>query len=1083
MMHRCLVISLLLWNTFVGVDYVEAYDFLTHAQVSQQAFDQSARLRSYLEDVGIKLDHVFDPDNTARQSAAFANFDNAGTVRDWLAAGAIREDDYRRHRGLESLFGCPPPPNPQSAQEQIDRPIHHFFDVQRGGTGLTLVGGLPAREWALGLQRRGPTPGQNHFSLYDARVYQVRSLTERDRVERDRNAASLFRTLGQVLHVLQDMAQPQHTRNDPHFGCTGTVLEFVAGEKSWYEVYTETRAKNEFYRSRGDAARPLVLSGYGPVGFHAYGDYWANAEGSGLAEFSSRNFFSAGTNLGTFYLAGPCGGLVEPVCDRRAYGTEDLDFAVATLGGDVLTGRVRFFLRDIADPLTGHVVQNVRVSSRSLWDQHLETSRQRPKFSLNTYNYDAAADVLLPRAVGYSAGFLDHFFRGGLDVDLVSGTDPSAVTITGTNSSPDALVEGTLTLYADDGSTGTRSPVTAVGSTAIANVPPGGAVTSGPFQLPAGAERFVAVYQGTLGNEVRNPDQNVPGGVIGKVLGGVRVEEVFADGARWKLRTPKGVFALTTESGPLSVAQYEVVKWGDSDSALVARTPLDVPQPTVAVFAVPRQPGSSELDIPSGGTDLVLGQTKTVPFPSAVRLTTVDFTQTIVYRQHLARAQASSTSVWVPFPPPNPDPDNLGSYNSGGSSFSPFTFELAYEQTIPFRQSFPVMLDLPHNRDVGTVVDPYAWHLQDVSVDASGRPLGLVSVFLGEPQVGPVTVPVFRVSSSGATEAFTTRTIGPYFPEQIATLLWALVDLEQGTVLASTAGPVVAIDSQRLDDGIDRGCCVGNRTFFVHSTQRYSGGPENGTIVDGGWGPAGRILPDARDTIGTVTDVTLPANGEQSLSLDGWLRDELRQAMIARGRYTIQPLNTPTDFLFVYTCDGSHLCSAMRVHQPQGGFVLRDPGQLRQARRTRPVGGNERLVFLSLSFVDNADEFGYLGDLLVWDPGLARALFVGAPIRPGAHSLGSATSAAALVSFDVFATGEYGTTLFRLDPAQASTRFPNVDLTEAYTLLEPSYLYNTDDSRFHRAQPSLDATALPATLADVVGNPAGDYHSIRLVAP
>src|SRR2546429_5887853 len=38
-----------------------------------------------------------------------------------------------------------------------------------------------------------------------------------------------------------------------------------------------------------------------------------------------------------------------------------------------------------------------------------------------------------------------------------------------------------------------------------------------------------------------------------------------------------------------------------------------------------------------------------------------DFTQTIVYRQHLARAQASSTSVWVPFPPPNPDPDNLGS--------------------------------------------------------------------------------------------------------------------------------------------------------------------------------------------------------------------------------------------------------------------------------------------------------------------------------------------------------------------------------------------------------------------------------------
>src|SRR5207247_10646742 len=150
-----------------------------------------------------------------------------------------------------------------------------------------------------------------------------------------------------------------------------------------------------------------------------------------------------------------------------------------------------------------------------------------------------------------------------------------------------------------------------------------------------------------------------------------------------------------------------------------------------------------------------------------------------------------------------------GSDDSSGSSSSPSSCALAYDHTIPCRQGFPVMLDLPHNRDVGTVGDPYAWHLQDVSVDASGRPLGLVSVFLGEPQVGPVTVPVFRVGSSGDTEAFTTRTIAPYFPEQIATLLWALVDLEQGTVLASTAGPVVAIDSQRLDAADGTGCRLG----------------------------------------------------------------------------------------------------------------------------------------------------------------------------------------------------------------------------------------------------------------------------------
>jgi len=177
--------------------------------------------------------------------------------------------------------------------------------------------------------------------------------------------------------------------------------------------------------------------------------------------------------------------------------------------------------------------------------------------------------------------------------------------------------------------------------------------------------------------------------VIGKVLGGVRVEEIFNDGTQWKLRTPRGVFGLTTTSGPLSVAQYEVVKWGDTDSALVARTPLSALPPTVVVFDVPRQPGSAELAIPPGGTDVLLTQRKSAPFPSLARLTTVHFTETVEYRQHFARAEFSQTAIWVPFPPPNPDPNNRGSYNSGSSSFSPFTFEVVYAQTIPLLKASP----------------------------------------------------------------------------------------------------------------------------------------------------------------------------------------------------------------------------------------------------------------------------------------------------------------------------------------------------------------------------------------------------------
>ena len=310
---------------------VQSYDLLTHMTVSQQAFDLSARVRSYAEDVAIKIESIFDPDNRAEGSTAFAGFKNRGTLRDWLAAGAIREDDFQEHSLLARL-GCPQPGNPRS---EIDRPKHHFFDVQREGAGLTLALGLPAPDWALGLQGRGPSKTQNHFSLADARVYQLRSLTESTDAERDRNTAYLLRSLGQVTHILQDMAQPQHTRHDAHLGCTNVIAEFVSGEQSWYEAYTETRARKEPYRARSEASRALVLGGQGPVSLPTYRDYWVNVAGSGLAEFSSRNFFSAGTNLGTYSGAGGglCGGLPLPVCDPLAYATEDLDFTIPTIAG------------------------------------------------------------------------------------------------------------------------------------------------------------------------------------------------------------------------------------------------------------------------------------------------------------------------------------------------------------------------------------------------------------------------------------------------------------------------------------------------------------------------------------------------------------------------------------------------------------------------------------------------------------------------------------------------------------------------------------------------------------------------------
>jgi len=256
----------------------------------------------------------------------------------------------------------------------------------------------------------------------------------------------------------------------------------------------------------------------------------------------------------------------------------------------------------------------------------------------------------------------------------------------------------------------------------------------------------------------------------------------------------------------------------------------------------------------------------------------------------------------------------------------------------------------------------------------------------------------------------------------------------------------------------------------VHSTKTFVEGPTPGT-QNNGW----HLVERNSRPLGTVTEVTLPPDFEQSLTVDGWLRDDLRQAMIARGLYNFQPVNQPRGLESYVFCDAKGVCSSLVINQPIGRVP--DPGQLLQARRTAAAGGSQRLVFLAIRFL--LDPFADTADLLVSDPDLSRAQIIVAGLGLGFYDFGAPTGSDALLS-SLFSTGGHGPTLFRLDPTQAPTFFPNVDLTRTYTLLEPSYLYNTADLKFHRLQPSLETTALPAKLAVVTGNPIGDYHAIRL---
>ncbi len=371
----------------------------------------------------------------------------------WIIQGAIREDDNQ--------FETPDSDEPDGI---FNRVFGHFFDP-RNNRGLTAYGvtlGDRAVDWALSPNASvfAGIPGvgrQNHFKISDAReaMWRALTLTARDSnggftgspwpvnwpdatSESVRQAywATTFRALGDVVHLIQDMAQPQHTRNDIHSGYGCIAQSCLGGHKSFFEQYLRARTRQDTRfsldegfltdtaESRRVKADQLTYEGYPKPTFNSYADYFstgtfvASASGYGLANYSNRGFYSFGTNINSsaalndYPSPDPLGvGLSQEVVSGAAF----LDMTHHPMPQGSLT-LVTGTVRDFAVP--SREESNVRLSAVGMWDQFLQSRTGRRSYTLNYYNYDDQAKLLVPRAVAYSAGLIDYFFRGQMEISL-----------------------------------------------------------------------------------------------------------------------------------------------------------------------------------------------------------------------------------------------------------------------------------------------------------------------------------------------------------------------------------------------------------------------------------------------------------------------------------------------------------------------------------------------------------------------------------------------------------------------------------------------------------------------------------------
>lgn len=246
-----------------------------------------------------------------------------------------------------------------------------------------------------------------HHSWHDARLSYYQGVTAGTRAERNRLLAETFRSVGHLSHLVQDAANPAHTRDDWHisFGGNGWL-----GNRDVFHYWATEHDARDMIDGIG-TQEGLVLpdfdqslldqqsrNDFAPVPIARIidatdGDRGVLATGTniGIAEYSNANFFSDDTIFsGDFQF--PAASDLEPHEPEI----------------DPLTGETNTYLyfRSGSGGDTDYKVAHAS-TLRSITNEAVARTDK-------LLNDDVLSDYgkkLFPRAVSYSKGLIEYFFR------------------------------------------------------------------------------------------------------------------------------------------------------------------------------------------------------------------------------------------------------------------------------------------------------------------------------------------------------------------------------------------------------------------------------------------------------------------------------------------------------------------------------------------------------------------------------------------------------------------------------------------------------------------------------------------------
>ena len=320
-------------------------------------------------------------------------------IADWISWGGRYEDELP----VPGIYG---------------RSYNHFHDptklLNQAGFSdwlhleiinnvLPLHAGISSVIWALDSNAQSSVPLFGDYSWPAARNYFYNALTATDVDTRNNNFSDCFRSIGQLMHLIEDVSVPEHTRNEEHatgYNYEVYVQDNLNGPDFNYSManpvipYPTILAQPGFSQFSGIPISRLIDTG----NFIATGGQNPAATTGtniGLAEFTNVNFF--GTRSTKSYYFPGAAETFQSYSGLNPAGTKQKLYYKKT--GDGVPVEHLAAKAYLGDLFTKYHIQD----SYDGW------------ILLDDNCYKDYANILLPRAEGYAFSLMQYFFRGDID--------------------------------------------------------------------------------------------------------------------------------------------------------------------------------------------------------------------------------------------------------------------------------------------------------------------------------------------------------------------------------------------------------------------------------------------------------------------------------------------------------------------------------------------------------------------------------------------------------------------------------------------------------------------------------------------